>query len=233
MKEGDKNPVLNLAEVEAYSHSGALLQPVDVTLRSPREDGEVWEWEASTCTDGVFDNGCSSRGGTDPHLVIDYGKKLEIALIRVVNRKDCCSDRIAGATVSVTTDREGRQVHWSSTFQGTQPTYTFHAQGHVPVLPWVEVKYVGLGAGMCADLDGKVPQYYEYATWADPTTANGTTSSLCQVRRAPFCPFTMPLESAISLPTITLARTHTERETVYTAVPCTASRNPTSLWLAY
>ena len=61
----------------------------------------------------------------DPLLIVDYGEMTEITSIRVFNRKDCCSDRIDGATVSITADKDGRDVVWSSKFGGAQSTYTF------------------------------------------------------------------------------------------------------------
>ena len=57
--------------------------------------------------------------------MIDYGNMTEISSIRVYNRNDCCSERIDGATISITADKDGRDVVWSSTFNGTQSTYIF------------------------------------------------------------------------------------------------------------
>ena len=62
---------------------------------------------------------------TDPVLVVDYGEMTEITTIRVFNRKDCCAERIDGATVSITSDQNGRDVVWSRKFEGAQSTYTF------------------------------------------------------------------------------------------------------------
>ena len=66
----------------------------------------------------------------DPVLVIDYGKMVEITSIRVFNRNahgSGGSERIDGATVSITADKDGRDVVWSSKFDGARPTYTFQA----------------------------------------------------------------------------------------------------------
>ena len=69
----------------------------------------------------------SSQSDSNPHLTIDFGKPVEITSIRVYNRNDCCSSRIADATVSITADKDGRDVVWSSKFDGARPTYTFQA----------------------------------------------------------------------------------------------------------
>ena len=85
---------------------------------------------ASRCVDGSLvqtnQEIChSDPSDNDPVLVIDYGKMTEITSIRVFNRNDCCAERIDGATVSITADEDGRDVVWSSTFDGAQSTYTF------------------------------------------------------------------------------------------------------------
>ena len=67
----------------------------------------------------------SDESDKDPVLVIDYGKLTAITSIRVFNRNDCCAERIDGATVSITADKDGRDVVWLSTFDGAKSTYTF------------------------------------------------------------------------------------------------------------
>ena len=75
---------------------------------------------------GLCHSGASDK---DPVLVIDYGKMTEITSIRVFNRNDFgggqTAKRIDGATVSITADKDGRVVVWSSKFDGAQSTYTF------------------------------------------------------------------------------------------------------------
>ena len=129
------NPILNLAEVQAFSPSGVLLQPIGAVLSSTYSTNT-----ASKCIDGNTggdgESGfCHSDNSADgnPFLVVDYGKLVEIGRVRVYNRKDCgcvacvqqCTQRIAGATVSITADKDGREVVWLSTFDGAQSTYTF------------------------------------------------------------------------------------------------------------
>ena len=128
--QGDSNPVLNLAEVQAFSPSGTLLNPVGATLSSTHSSA----YSASRCIDGSLvqtnqQSIChSDASDKDPILVIDYGKMTEITSIRVFNRQESTggsSSRIDGATMSITTDKDGRDVVWSSMFEGTQSTYTF------------------------------------------------------------------------------------------------------------
>ena len=66
----------------------------------------------------------SDPSDEDPVLVIEYGAMVEITAIRVFNRKDCCRERIDGATVSITADKDGHDVVRSSKFEGARSTYT-------------------------------------------------------------------------------------------------------------
>ena len=80
----DSNPVLNLAEVQAFSPSGTLLNPVSATLSSKLTGRDT----ASKCIDGSVvqtrDNTCHSHeSDEDPFLVIDYGQPVAIESIRV------------------------------------------------------------------------------------------------------------------------------------------------------
>ena len=105
-RRGDSNPVLNLAEVQAFSPSGTLLNPVSATLSSNLTGRET----ASKCIDGSVAQIChSDESDKDPFLVIDYGKPVAIESIQVYNRVDCsgCSERVVGATISIESDAGG------------------------------------------------------------------------------------------------------------------------------
>ena len=134
LKFVDGNPVLNLAEVQAFSPSGTLHQAVGATLSSTQGS-----CDASKCIDGdLRQTGASNTichndyaVDKDPSLVVDYGVTTEIASIRVFNRQEAdqtcgnCAQRIVGATISVTADKDGREAVWRSTFQGVRSTYAF------------------------------------------------------------------------------------------------------------
>ena len=126
----DTHPVLNLAEVQAFSPLGKLLKPVGAELSTTYSDAVAgWETQASKCIDGKLSTMCASLDNSldkDPILVIDYGATVTIASIQVSNRLTCCSERIDGAAVSITNDGDGHSVVWKGTFNGTQDAYTFN-----------------------------------------------------------------------------------------------------------
>ena len=134
--QGDIDPVLNLAEVQAFGPSDTLLNAIGATLSSTHSSGD---FPASRCIDGILvgtnqQSLChSGTSDKDPVLVIDYGKVTEITSIRVFNRQENVetTSRIDGATISITADTGGQDTAWASTFEGAQSMYTFQVAAGV------------------------------------------------------------------------------------------------------
>jgi hypothetical protein len=113
---------INLAEVQAFDHAGALVVATGAALN------QEWapQYTATKCTDGDLSSAtsmCHSKG-SDPWLRVDFGATVQIAKIVVTNRADY-QNRIAGATVAVTSDPDGADTVWSATFDGVADVYEF------------------------------------------------------------------------------------------------------------
>jgi hypothetical protein len=120
----DNEHIINLQEVQAFDASGRLLQPVGAELSSVQSVQQ----DASKCIDGADAvNFCQSASFSDkaPWLRIDYGSNVLIAEIVVTNRPNPnMQGRIAGATISVTSDAAGKKATWVGTLKGTRDAYT-------------------------------------------------------------------------------------------------------------
>jgi surface protein len=105
--------IINLAEVEAYTSNGSLITPVRAELSST----DSLDGQARNCIDGARDSICHSWGASQeaPWLLIDFGTQVDIALILVYNRVDCCDARINGARISVSNSRAGDTESWEAT----------------------------------------------------------------------------------------------------------------------
>lgn len=128
---------LNLQEIQVFGPDGELLLPMGAVMSSTFEDNTV-----NKCFDGDRFTSmqlCATlrkgNGDTDPWLRVDYGEGVIISKIVVTNRVDCCKERINGATISLTNDQDGRNVVWSTTFDGTKAEYTFHLPSFLPSYP--------------------------------------------------------------------------------------------------
>ena len=89
-----------------------------------------------TCIDGIIDKAPSSHNNfclvtnhndndKNPWIMIDLtGKKFDKVVLH--NRVDCCQSLINGATVSITSDKDGKQILWTDSVPSTSDkVYTF------------------------------------------------------------------------------------------------------------
>ena len=89
-----------------------------------------------TCIDGIIDEVPSSHNNfclvtnhndndKNPWIMIDLtGKKFDKVVLH--NRVDCCQSLINGATVSITSDKDGKQILWTDSVPTTSDkVYTF------------------------------------------------------------------------------------------------------------
>lgn len=127
------NDYLNLQEIETFGPAGGVLRAQSAQMSSVYSHGGD-QLDASKCIDGNTQEGsatdvCHSlkKDNTD-WIRLDFGKPVPLSKIRVTNRRDCCKDRIAGATVTVTQDEDGQHVVWSGVLEGTQDVYSFSPQ---------------------------------------------------------------------------------------------------------
>ena len=128
-----RDPILSLRQVQAFTATGTLIKPVQANLSTTGGAGT----QARVCIDGKLSGTmCHSKAESNPHphLIIDYGRTVEIAAIVVHNAVNCdaCTMRIVGATISVERDQRGTGVAWSALF-GTRRTrpldvYRFNLQ---------------------------------------------------------------------------------------------------------
>lgn len=130
-------PFLHLQEIEVYGADGENMPPIGAEMSSTYEANTV-----DRCFDGdttTIAQLCATKlkghEDADPWLRVDYGEGVVIRRIVVTNRVDCCQSRINGATISLTNDRDGKDVVWSATFDGTTTKYTFRPMSPLPSYP--------------------------------------------------------------------------------------------------
>lgn len=122
---GEKK-ILSLAEVEVFEHPVGL--PIqnegNATQSSTDHDGA-----AGRASDGVLeaayqDNSVSHTAEeSNPWWELDLKGPRVVGRIRVINRKDCCSERLEGAVVKLL-DAERKEV-WTGTIAGATPDKEF------------------------------------------------------------------------------------------------------------
>lgn len=122
---GDKK-ILSIAELQVLeTGSGAELQK----SASARQSSTYPKGEAAKAIDGNveqdFTKGSVSHTNEqkDPWFVVDLGGVKDISTIKVLNRGDCCADRINGAVVEVID--AGLNVVYSQTLKDAKATYEF------------------------------------------------------------------------------------------------------------
>jgi hypothetical protein len=82
--------VLNLAEVMAFDCFGNYISPVVAHLSGTHSS----PWVASNCILNNTGSGCHSTGA-NPWLMVDFGTYVPISRVVILNRADCCQDRIS------------------------------------------------------------------------------------------------------------------------------------------
>lgn len=122
---GEKK-ILQLAEVQILeTGSGSELQK----SAQARQSSTHPKGEASKAIDGNtdqdFTKGSVSHTNEqkDPWFVVDLGGVKDISTIKVLNRGDCCEDRINGAVVEVID--AGLNVVYSQTLKDAKESYEF------------------------------------------------------------------------------------------------------------
>ena len=103
MHKGDPHAILNLQEVTAYDKDGKVIAPLSSDMSSHFDVFTVGK-----CHDGKTDgnNFCHSDHDMDkdPWLVFGYRADADISKIVVVNRINCCENRIVGASIRICSD---------------------------------------------------------------------------------------------------------------------------------
>ena len=97
---GNQNKIINLAEVEVYDDTDALVSSNKVvTGSSVHSAGPL-----ANLVDGNKRNFAHTHGQTETEtdwIKIDLGAEKKIKKIVVTNRKDCCKERIAGLKIDI------------------------------------------------------------------------------------------------------------------------------------
>ena len=120
--DGAYSDYINLQEIRVYT-----LNEVEVTGLSASMDSEYngGAYPASNCVDGDMGTFCVNEG-PGGWLEIDMGSLYPIGKIEVVNRLDCCSNRIVGASISTWTEPGGTGTRvWHGSIENELQVYTF------------------------------------------------------------------------------------------------------------
>jgi hypothetical protein len=96
--------ILSLAEVQILeTGTGKELQTAGTATQSSDYEGAVADRAKDGNADGDFAKGSvtHTQTETNPWWLIDLGEVKDIGKIVVVNRADCCGDRLAGAVIEI------------------------------------------------------------------------------------------------------------------------------------
>ena len=116
----------------AYDTNDNRIDPISSAMSSEASP-DVGVSKCHEFTGGGNDNGfCQSNINIrspdwDPWLVFEYPADVQIRRITVINRP-CCTGRIAGASLSISSDRDGEHVLWSGMFEGIRRLYTWRLE---------------------------------------------------------------------------------------------------------
>jgi len=114
------NTPLNIASIEVYDTNGIKVTPDDVTM-SPYE---LKGYPAKNLFDNDIDSFAHTRESNQKNpamIVLFFKNPVDVGGIRVINRKDCCKDRILGATLEL----NGKSFKQTRTFDKVQDEYIF------------------------------------------------------------------------------------------------------------
>ena len=115
-----------MAEIEAFSLNRVLLAPRSATQSTTYKDSV-----ASNCIDGSKNdaepNVCHTGGGANNWIRVDFAEDVDIRQVVITNRDGTLGNgaRIVGASISISKDRESKDVVWTHTFTQNLVTYTF------------------------------------------------------------------------------------------------------------
>ncbi len=96
------------------------IEPEDITLSKPFADGKAFP--VGNLVDNNETTFTHTNAGEKEWIKITLKNEVPITKIEIVNRKDCCQDRIVGATLTIT-DSSGAQTY-TTTIQEILPKYT-------------------------------------------------------------------------------------------------------------
>jgi ribosomal protein S11 len=114
--ENDGDNYLNLAEIIVND---------GIPLTATMSDSVWTTYPASSCVDGNEGNFCHGQVGA--WISVKLPEPSCIHNIKVVNRKDCCQNRILGGNIEI--KNQGVSV-WQAGFTSTQSVYNFDFGGH-------------------------------------------------------------------------------------------------------
>jgi hypothetical protein len=116
------NEFLNLADVQV-SRLGENIDNLSAALSSEIKSSGIVR-TANYCVDGDPDTYCHSNTEENARLSIDISGHI-IDTVIVINRLDCCQDRLNGASIFILED--SKQLLWSDQFDyDSSPAYVFY-----------------------------------------------------------------------------------------------------------
>jgi hypothetical protein len=135
---GEKK-ILSLAEVEVFEHpTGLPIQNEGNATQSSTDYGG----DPGRANDGVLEPAFQDNSVThtseesNPWWELDLKGGRAIGRLRIINRKDCCSERLEGAVLRLL-DAERKEV-WTTTIVGTTPDKEFTFEAPKEEAPKVE-----------------------------------------------------------------------------------------------
>ena len=104
LQAANTNLTINLAEVKVYDQNNELLKPSDFVGAKTDPPGG-WgndDYPAGNAIDGNDDNfSHNTYDSREKTLLITLAKNQFIKKVIVINRKDCCQDRLSGVLLSL------------------------------------------------------------------------------------------------------------------------------------
>ena len=115
---------LNLAQILVYSTNGGpnILTPNTVVTKSSGYQGD--SYPSRNIVDGKGNTFVHTSGNEIPWIQVDLGTSLPIYKVVIVNRKDCCKERILGAVLSILDD-SNTPIYMSNWITSTNTVYTW------------------------------------------------------------------------------------------------------------
>lgn len=124
------NPILNLAEVRLFNRAGTQFPNNQLIATMSSTEGAISA--VQYCFDGNLGLPICHSGVTrwdpDPKLVVMYPCSEELSKVEVVNRQDCCRDRINNFQMRFL-DAAGAVMRQTFQFTGAESVYTVIPQG--------------------------------------------------------------------------------------------------------
>lgn len=129
MPAGQYSPVINLAEVQLYNAAGARIPTSSLVATLSTTHSGAALYSADKCIDGSTTTGfCHTAGVENATLTITYPCSGGLSKVNVVNRADCCWDRITNFQLRFW-DEKRQQVGKAYPFQSAVAQYSVQAPG--------------------------------------------------------------------------------------------------------